>query len=827
MKRLCILLLVLMNVCCALAEGTLTLPAGLEVIEEEAFYGITAFDQVVLPSGVREIHSRAFAGTGITEVTLPDSLTFIADDAFDGPGQVHVTVNPDTYAYRWAAGLGYLLDAPVQANSKGLRNKITVSWEAVEDAAGYNVYYGTSSNISDATEIKGVTETTWTIENLESGTVYYTWVKAVNGIRVSVPSNMESVITIPVPPVITNVSVFGNTITLEWNAATGAEVYRLYYNTENNFDSATATEGIEKTYYPIEGLEYNTIYYIWIASVNTSGGLASGTARIVSTEADPFIPVQNPSEGHQNSIKVSWNAVEEADSYNIYYGTTDSIGTATAIIGLGIEETEYTVSELNSGTVYYTWIKAVSGAEISGASNMESVITLPDLPSLNPTVSGNTISLSWNAVTGADYYRIYYGTTDVFDDATPVNNILATEYILSDLEYDTDYYFWISARNSSGGLRSANPKTAKTDVDPFIPIQTSPKGLQNKITVNWLEVEGATSYNIYYGTENDISQATAITVEGTNNSCDINDLASGTRYYTWIKAVDENRVSAPSNMMSVMTYADIPMLSEPSVSINTVTLSWNAVTGAMIYRLYYSTSSTFSSSAVRIETNDTSCTVTDLECSTPYYFWVSAVNTSGGLRSDPVSATTGSDAFAPIQITPVGLQNKITVKWNPVDDANSYIVCYGTSERLSEATELTVSEGTSCTIDGLVSGTWYYTWVKAVDENRVSAPSNRMRVITYSDAPKLKTLTAAGNTISMTWNVVPGATKYLIRYNHENNFDSATTITIDDTSTTAYTIENLEYGTLYHIWISSTNSSGGLRNKYSKTTEADPNAPTN
>ena len=112
LSRISAVLVLLLLLCgtAALAEGTLTLPAGLEVIEEEAFYGITAFDQVILPSGVREIHSKAFAGTGITEVTLPDSLTYIADDAFDGPGQVHVTVNPDTYAYRWAAGLGYLLE---------------------------------------------------------------------------------------------------------------------------------------------------------------------------------------------------------------------------------------------------------------------------------------------------------------------------------------------------------------------------------------------------------------------------------------------------------------------------------------------------------------------------------------------------------------------------------------------------------------------------------------------------------------------------------------------------------------------------------------------
>ncbi len=759
-----VLVLLVCGAAAARSEETLALPASLQIIEEEAFYGDTSFSQVSLPSGIREIRARAFANSSLTAVTLPDSLTFIADDAFDGPEKIHVTVNPDTYAYSWAARLGYLISAPNQNASKGLKNQVEVKWNAVSDAASYNVYYGTSDSFADAAEITGITDTSCTIDGLLPGTVYYTWVRAVNGIRISVPSNMESVITIPVPPVITNVSVSGNTISLEWNAATGAEVYRLYYNTENNFDTATATEGIEETYYPIEGLEYNTIYYIWIASVNTSGGLASGTARIVSTEADPFIPVQNPSEGHQNSIKVSWNAVEEADSYNVYYGTTDSIGTATAIIGLGIEETEYTISDLNSGTVYYTWIKAVSGAEISDASNMESVITLPDLPSLNPTVSGNTISLSWNAVTGADYYRIYYGTTDVFDDATPVNNILATEYTLSDLEYDIDYYFWISARNSSGGLRSANPKTAKTDVDPFIPIQLASQGQYKKVAVSWAAVTGADSYSVYYNTEDDIDTATPITdIEGTAYT--ISDLLSGTVYYTWVKAVNTDRISSASNVESVITWPDFPILNEPVVSGNTITLSWNAVTGANYYRIYYSTSPTYSSqSAVTIDNiHDTSYTLTDLEYNRTYYIWSGAANTSQGVRRPTaVTVTTELDPFAPVQNASLGQYKKVKVSWTAVTGADSYIVYYNTEDDIDTATPIVGIEGTKSeyTISGLLSGTVYYTWIKAVNSDRTSSASNVESVITWPDAPTLNEPEVSGNSISLSWNEVQGASVY-------------------------------------------------------------------
>ena len=821
-----LVLLLLLTGAAALAEGTLTLPAGLEVIEEEAFYGITAFDQVILPSGVREIHSRAFAGTGITEVTLPDSLTYIADDAFDGPGQVHVTVNPDTYAYRWAAGLGYLLDAPVQANSKGLRNKITVSWEAVEDAAGYNVYYGTSSNISDATEIKGVTETTWTIDNLESGTVYYSWVKAVNGIRVSVASNMKSVITYPEPPTITSASVSGNSITLNWEPVTGAAVYRIYYNTENDFDSTTATPGIQDTTYTISDLQYSTIYYLWIASVNSSGGLATSTPRYLSTEVDPFIPVQNDSVGQQKAVEVNWSAVEGADSYNVYYGTSEDISAAGEPI-TGITATEYRIPDLQSGTVYYTWIKAVRGTEESGPSNVKSVITYPAVPNMNePAVSGNSITLSWNAVTGADYYRLYYGLTDNVSDAATVNNITNTEYTLENLEYNTDYYFWIASFNTSGGLRAANARSTTTGPEPSAPVQNTPQGQKNAVTVSWNAVEGAESYNVYYGTTTDIAEATELTgIDGT--SCTISDLQSGTVYYTWVKAVTAEGPGSISARMSTITWPDAPTLKPIVVSGNSFTLTWTEVPGAVLYRIRYSATDDFETATRIDDIRTTTYTIENLEYNTQYYVWVTAANTSGTQRRK-YQKTTDPDPLTPIQNASQGLFQKVKVSWEAVEGAVSYNVYYSESDDIAGASVLTGITGTEHTIPGLKSGTVYYTWIRAVDAERTGAASNVQSVITWPDYPTLNEPVVNGNSITLSWNEVPGAAVYRLYYSTVDTYSSQTATTIDNIHETTYTLENLEYDTTYYIWPGAANTSSGVRKPsyVSVTTSPEPDAPT-
>ena len=52
----------------------LALPSGIEVVEEEAFAGLSEINEIELPWGIREIGSRAFTGTSAGWVYLPSSF---------------------------------------------------------------------------------------------------------------------------------------------------------------------------------------------------------------------------------------------------------------------------------------------------------------------------------------------------------------------------------------------------------------------------------------------------------------------------------------------------------------------------------------------------------------------------------------------------------------------------------------------------------------------------------------------------------------------------------------------------------------------------------
>ncbi len=93
----------------AVSGGTLTLPAALKIIEEEAFCGNTSISRVIVPEGATTIEARAFADSSLTEIVLPSTLSSIDPNAFSGCGQFAVSAPEGSYAYNWAVEKGYIV----------------------------------------------------------------------------------------------------------------------------------------------------------------------------------------------------------------------------------------------------------------------------------------------------------------------------------------------------------------------------------------------------------------------------------------------------------------------------------------------------------------------------------------------------------------------------------------------------------------------------------------------------------------------------------------------------------------------------------------------
>ena len=86
---------------CGLSEGLLTLPRETRIIGEEAFYKDASIQRVEMPDGVKEIQDKAFACSGLQRISLSGSITYIADNAFDGCEGLMIDAPAGTYAAYW------------------------------------------------------------------------------------------------------------------------------------------------------------------------------------------------------------------------------------------------------------------------------------------------------------------------------------------------------------------------------------------------------------------------------------------------------------------------------------------------------------------------------------------------------------------------------------------------------------------------------------------------------------------------------------------------------------------------------------------------------
>ena len=123
--------------------------------------GDASLKTVVLPDGLETIQARAFAGSGVTAANLPDTLTFIAEDAFDDTSITDLQVNEGTYAYTWAMEHDYL----------------DWKWEEQEDGTVViTAYRGSATELTipgelNGKRVSGIGETAFVRSNLVSVTI--------------------------------------------------------------------------------------------------------------------------------------------------------------------------------------------------------------------------------------------------------------------------------------------------------------------------------------------------------------------------------------------------------------------------------------------------------------------------------------------------------------------------------------------------------------------------------------------------------------------------------------------------------------------------------
>ncbi|WP_349254165.1 fibronectin type III domain-containing protein [Paenibacillus sp. RC67] len=296
----------------------------------------------------------------------------------------------------------------------GSNATVNLSWNAASGAASYTIRRGTQSGVYTDLATIPSSSTTYADTTAVNGTPYFYVVTAKNSSGLESASTSNEVSDTPVlpkPNVPTGLTANAGDaqITLNWNAAAGAQSYTVKYATTSG-GPYTSVTGITSNSYTLTDLMNNTTYYLTVFAVNDAGPSqdAAEVQAIPMTLPPPQAPTGVQATGADTKVNVSWSAVNGANSYSVKRSTD---GQSFTTVAAGVTGTSYTDTGLTNGTTYYYVVTAVNPQGESGNSAIVSaapaqmVVGSPVI-----TKSGGwfeTAYVEWAPVSNSQGYNVY------------------------------------------------------------------------------------------------------------------------------------------------------------------------------------------------------------------------------------------------------------------------------------------------------------------------------------------------------------------------------------------------------------------------------------
>ena len=213
-------------------------------------------------------------------------------------------------------------------------NSIDLTWNAMDNAAGYEVWRSTSAGGVYTKLASEVTETTYSDSGLTSGTTYYYKVKAFyeseSGVVPGYFSAYYAVRPTPLAPASCSASEADyDSIKIEWANVDGASGYMVYRSASEN-GTYTRIATTTRMYYTNDYVGTGTAYYYKVRAYRSSTGIY-GDYSAVATAVTSLKPMESVAAAayYPTSIKISWKAVPGRTSYEIYRSLTGEEGSFT------------------------------------------------------------------------------------------------------------------------------------------------------------------------------------------------------------------------------------------------------------------------------------------------------------------------------------------------------------------------------------------------------------------------------------------------------------------------------------------------------------------
>jgi fibronectin type 3 domain-containing protein len=249
-------------------------------------------------------------------------------------------------------------------------------------------------------------------------------------------------------------------VVVSWNPSTNATYYQVFRNTSDSTTGAiTLTNNHSSSPYNDTTAIAGTLYYYWVNACNASScsdySLPDSGYRATTVLTAPT-GVEASDGTYSDKVRVSWNSSAGATHYQVFRNTTNSPSAAVQLIDDYLES-PYDDSTAIVDTTYYYWLKA---CDLSTCSNFSlydtgykssTPVNAPTGVSASDGDYVDRVRISWNAVAGANKYKVFRNTSNTTNGAFEFPDIITVNSFddLSAAQGST-YYFWVQACSNSG-----------------------------------------------------------------------------------------------------------------------------------------------------------------------------------------------------------------------------------------------------------------------------------------------------------------------------------------------------------------------------------------
>ena len=639
---------------------------------------------------------------------------------------------------------------------------VEIKWGKVTNAENYRVFRLTSDG--KWKKLADTTSTSYVDKKVEDGKTYTYTVRCVSKDGETYKSGYDDVgksIKFLSAPTLKSVSNTETGVKISWGKVSGAAKYRIFYKAKGS-GGWTKIADTDSTSYIWTKAESSTKYTFTVRCVSGDGksytsGFDSKGKSITYIAAPKVSSVSRTNSG----FEIKWGKVTGAAKYRVFRSinggawekVTDT--TSTSCVDTDIQNGKkytYVVRCVSKDGKKYSSAYIASGKSIKGTAT-------PKISSVTNTAKG--IQLSWDKVSGAEQYRVYYKTSS--DGWKKICDTASSSYTWTGAQSGTKYKFTVRCLASDEKTFTSGYDTVGTSIDYIAtPKLTSIYADGDGTTVKWEKVNGAENYKVLRKTADGSWEKIANT---TSTGYTDNTAKLKSNYYYTVRCLSEDGKTYVSsyNGTGIMAVAE-PKISSVSKESTGISISWSRVSGAEKYRVLYKANGESSWHKV-VDTDATSYVWTKAKSDTTYTFTVRCISDDGTAYTSTFDNTGKSIKYiaAPKLKSVSNTETGVEIKWGKVNGAEKYRIFYKTGTGNWKRLDDTSSN--SYVWKNAKSGTKYSFTVRCISKDGksyTSAYDDTGKSVTYIAAPKNISLSKTFLGVKISWSKVAGAENYKV-----------------------------------------------------------------